>query len=378
LRSFLSAYVRPLKLKLVLNYKPYLLSTRNLAIVCTIAALIVFFDGKTSAATIDYSPPFKETSFYSTTISANNDLADIYYPRPSDVNSGNYSFPIVLLLQGALVDKSFYSDYASLVARYGFVVVVPNHFRPSPINPNSPPSLLSETSQIGAVLSQMAIENTKTTSPIASVVDTQRLGLLGHSFGGAVGLSVIGNNCGSYLCQQPFTRPKELLAGAFFGTNLRNPISNEFLPIANDGIAVALIQGDIDGVALPERAQSTFDKIQTPPKTLIAVTGANHFGITNVNNPAGANPDRNTATLNQAVGIETIARWSALFLRANMLKDRAAFDYIYSQGDGLDPNVSVTSVAVPEASSMAGLAMFGIVGLGYRWRKRKATLAGSK
>ncbi len=378
MRSFLIAYVRPLKLKLMLNYKRYFFSTKNLLIVCTIAALIVVFDGKTSAATIDYSPPFKETSFYSTTISANNDLADIYYPRPSDVNSGNYSFPIVLLLQGALVDKSFYSDYASLVARYGFVVVVPNHFRPSPINPNSPPSLLSETSQIGAVLSQMAIENTKTTSPIASVVDTQRLGLLGHSFGGAVGLSVIGNNCGSYLCQQPFTRPKELLAGAFFGTNLRNPISNEFLPIANDGIAVALIQGDIDGVALPERAQSTFDKIQTPPKTLIAVTGANHFGITNVNNPAGANPDRNTATLNQAVGIETIARWSALFLRANMLKDRAAFDYIYSQGDGLDPNVSVTSVAVPEASSMGGLAMFGIVGLGYRWRKRKATLAASK
>ncbi len=378
MRSFLIAYVRPLKLKLMLNYKPYFFSTKNLAIVCTIAALIVVFDGKTSAATIDYSPQFKETGVYSTTISANNDLADIYYPRPSDVNSGNYSFPIVLLLQGALVDKSFYSDYASLVARYGFVVVVPNHFRPSPINPNSPPSLLSETSQIGAVLSQMAIENTKTTSPIASVVDTQRLGLLGHSFGGAVGLSVIGNNCGSYLCQQPFTRPKELLAGAFFGANLRNPISNEFVPIANDGIAVALIQGDIDGVALPERAQSTFDKIQTPPKTLIAVTGANHFGITNVNNPAGANPDRNTATLNQAVGIETIARWSALFLRANILKDRAAFDYIYSQGDGLDPNVSVTSVAVPEASSMAGLAMFGIVGLGYRWRKRKGTLAGSK
>lgn len=336
-----------------MNFDPHFFYLKTLGIVCASAAFVVILCTKTSGTTIDYSPQFKETGFYSTTISTNNDLADIYYPKPSDINSGNYSFPIVLLLQGALVDKSFYSDYASLVARYGFVVVVPNHLRPSPFNPTSPPNLASETSQIAAVLSQMAIENTKPTSPIASVIDTQRLGLLGHSFGGAVGLSVIANKClpELYLCQEPFTRPKELLAGAFFGANLRNPIANEFVPIANDGIAVALIQGSIDGVALPERAQSTFDNIQTSPKALITVMGANHFGITNVNNPAGANPDRNTATLNRAVGIETIARWSALFLRANMLKDRAAFDYIYSQGDALDPNVRVTTVPAPEPSS---------------------------
>ena len=336
-----------------MNFYHHFFSVNTIVIFCASAAFVVIVCTKIFSTTINYSPQFKETGFYSTTISANNDLADIYYPKPSNINSGHYFFPIVLLLQGALVDKSFYSDYARLVARYGFVVVVPNHGRPLPINPNSPPSLLSETSQIAAVLSQMAIENTKPTSPIASVVDTQRLGLLGHSFGGAVGLSVIADKClpELYLCQEPFTRPKELLAGAFFGANLRNPIANEFVPIANDGIAVALIQGDIDGVAIPERAQSTFDKIQTPPKALITVMGANHFSITNVNNPAGANPERNTATLNRAVGIETIARWSALFLRANMLKDRAAFDYIYSQGDALDPNVRVTTVAAPKPSS---------------------------
>ncbi|MEG3880100.1 alpha/beta hydrolase, partial [Microcoleus sp. herbarium7] len=174
---------------------PHFRTAKRISTICAIAAFAVAFAIKASAATLDYSPPFNEVDRYSTTISANNDLADIYYPKSSELSSGKYSFSIVLLLQGALVDKSFYSDYASLVARYGFVVVVPNHFRPLPTNPSSPPSLLSETSQIGAVLSQMAVENTKPTSPIVGVVDTQRLGLLGHSFGGAVGLSAIANQC---------------------------------------------------------------------------------------------------------------------------------------------------------------------------------------
>ncbi|MEO9124922.1 MAG: alpha/beta hydrolase [Microcoleus sp.] len=357
-----------------MHLSSFFLSAPHIFIISAIAVVVaVAVGGKTYAATLDYSPKFDIADRYSTTISANNDLADIYYPKPSDLSSGNYSFPIALLLQGTLVDKSFYSDYASLVARYGFVVVVPNHLRPSPFNPSAPPNLAPETSQIAAVLSQMAIENTKPTSPIASVVDTQRLGLLGHSFGGAVGLSAIANQCLTelFLCREPFTQPKELLAGAFFGANLRNPITNEYVPISNDGIAVALIQGDSDGVALPERAQRTFDNIQTPPKVLIAVNNANHFSITNVDRPPGANPEPNTATLDRAVGIETIARWSALFLRANMLEDRFAYDYIYSQGDALDPNVSFTSVAVPKPSSLARLLMFGIAAFGDRWSKRK-------
>ena len=337
-----------------MNIKAIFISAKRIFIICAIAALAIALGGKTSTATIDYSPQFKEAARYSTTISANNDVADIYYPKPSDLKSGKYSFPIALLLQGALVDKSFYSDYASLVAQYGFVVVVPNHFRPLPVNPSAPPSLLSETSQIAAVLEQMAIENTKPTSPIVSVVDTKRLGLLGHSFGGAVGLLAIANQClrELFLCREPFTRPKELLASAFFGTNLRHPITDEFVPISNDNIAVALIQGDLDGVALPERAKRTFDNIQTPPKAAITLQGANHFAINNVNNPPGAQPDGNNPTLDQAVGIETIARWSALFLRANMLKDRVASDYIYSQGDALDPNVSLTSLRVKKPSSL--------------------------
>lgn len=329
-------------------------SSIRFPLACVSAAFTLTASNSAFAAKPNYSPQFNETSRYSTIISANGDLADVYYPNPPSLHTRRYAFPVALLLQGALVDKSFYSDYASQVARYGFVVVVPNHFRPFPNNPSAPPSLLAETSQIEAVLSQMKIENTKSTSPIAGIVDTKRLGLLGHSFGAAVGLSAIANQCLNFLCPKPFTRPKELLAGAFFGANLRDQVTNEFIPIPNGRISVELIQGDRDGVALPERAKRTFENIQRPPKALVTLRGANHFGITNVNNPTGARPDPIAPTLAQSVAVKTIARWSGLFLRSSLLNDQTASNYIYSLGDALDPNVSVNSVAVPEPCYTTG------------------------
>lgn len=112
------------------------------------------------------------------------------------------------------------------------------------------------------------------------------------------------------------------------------------------------------------RAQATYDQIQTPPKTLISILGANHYGITNTNNPSGSIPDTSIPTIAQDVSVETIARWSGLFLRASVLNDKAAFDYIYSTGDALDTNVSVISQGKPisEPSSILGLLILSVFG----------------
>jgi predicted dienelactone hydrolase len=68
-------------------------------------------------------PSYPRIARYTTTVSADGDPADIYYPvvpKPARVK-----FPIVLLLQGALVDKADYANFATQVARYGFIIVVP-------------------------------------------------------------------------------------------------------------------------------------------------------------------------------------------------------------------------------------------------------------
>jgi dienelactone hydrolase len=346
-----------------------MLDSKSIASIFT-TTLLTFSIGEATAATFNPNPLFKNFDRYETVISTNNDPADIYFPNPSDLDKGNYSFPVALLLQGALVDKSFYSEYASLIARYGFIVVVPNQER----TVAGFTELLVDTSQIDAVLSQTAQENNNSNSPIKGIVDTEKLGLLGHSFGGAVGLSAIANRCLFPFCEGSFERREELKAGAFYGTNLRDA-NNEFVPIDNSGIAVALLQSDRDGVALPFRAEATYNNIQTPPKALITVSGANHFGITNVNNPLGAQPDSLAPTIPQEVAIETIARWSGLFLRANMLGDRNAFNYVFNTGDASDVNVTVASEPIPpepipEPSPYMGFIVLGALGIASYYKKQ--------
>lgn len=310
-----------------------------LSITSASAALIICGIKETAKAEISSPVPlFKYVDSYTTKISANNDIADIYFPKPVDKKISKRAFPIALLLQGANVDKSHYSNFAKIVASYGFVVVVPNH----PGNrPKFGTGLFADTSQIDAVLAQMNLENKNPKSPVTNIVNTEKLGLLGHSLGGAVGISAIANLCLPVLCQGSFNRPKELLAGAFFGANLRNQTTQQFFPIHNSHIPVALLQGTIDSVALPFRAQATYEQIQNPPKTLINILGVNHYGINNTNNPTGARTDKSMPILDQNTSIETVARWSALFLRASLLQDKFALNYIYSTGDALDSNVTV-------------------------------------
>ncbi|MGB3296554.1 MAG: chlorophyllase [Phormidesmis sp.] len=318
-------------------------------------ALTIVHPNVAAASTLKLAPPYENFGSYTTANPVNGDVTDIYFPTLGDRSPAN-NLPAVLLLQGALVDKGFYSDYASQVARYGFAVAVPNHIQTVP---GLGDVLASDTTQVQTVLDQFVAESNNPASPLSGKVDTQKFGLLGHSLGGAVGLSVIGEICLFGFCPAPFERPEALKGGAFFGANLRDQ-SDIFLPIANDGVGIALIQGEQDGRALPINAERTFEQIQTPPKALITLGGVNHFGITTVNTPEGAIPDPNPQLVPQETSIETIARWSGLFLRGTVLDDKDALDYVFNTGAEADPIVvsveGERAEPIPEPVSLVGVA----------------------
>ncbi|WP_225895353.1 chlorophyllase [Leptolyngbya sp. NIES-2104] len=275
-------------------------------------------------------------------------------------NSNPDQLPIALMLQGALVDKADYSSYAEEVASYGFVVVVPNNERTLTAPPGSPEpyitGFLADQQQVTDVLAQMRIEDTDTNSPISGIVDTSKLGLLGHSFGGYAGLASIQDINDPAVSSGNYTRPSELKAGIFYGTNFQTPPSSRvFPPIDNQDIPVGLIAGTLDGVADLGEVASTYVKVQDPSKALITVEGANHYGITNQDSdrdsvcPTLDQATANGATL--AVSASQRGRWSGLFLRelrctgtcSHLLGDPGAFDYVYKTGGDLNPTVNVTS-----------------------------------
>lgn len=301
------------------------------------------------------APLFDEIETIETTIPTSGDPVDIYLPAASsdEINS----LPVALFLQGANVDKSNYSTFASVVASYGFAVVVPNNLRTIAAPPPAPSvtGFFPELPQVNEVFDYVRDPEV---SPIVDAIDPDKLVLLGHSFGGAVGLSALQGFCPFPFCPfGEFDRPDELVGAAFFGTDFK-PSSNigggPVPPIDNAGIPTALILGSNDGISLPAETQETFEQIQDPPKALVTVEGTNHFGITNENDPL--NPpttpaevppiiaDPNSQIIPQEVAIDTIATWSSLFLRATVLDDEAAFDFVFGGiGDNLDSNVSVIS-----------------------------------
>jgi predicted dienelactone hydrolase len=271
-------------------------------------------------------------SVYPTTV--HGDPADVYHPRLPR----HGRLPVALLLQGANVDKANYAGFARRVAAHGLAVVVPNHRRVV----MGQPGLFVTGEQAAWTVEWAAAEDARVDSPLRGALDPQTLLLLGHSFGGAAGLSLTTGLCTPPFCDAPTPAPPQLRAAAFYGTNFAVPGAPGIPPIANI-VPVALVQGSVDGIGSPANGLATFQALVKPPKLYVSVLGANHYGVTDGQNPAGARPDPSPQTLDQAASVAAAARWSAAWLRAQ-LGDPVAAAWVYRWGDVLDRTVTTQVV----------------------------------
>jgi dienelactone hydrolase len=243
---------------------------------------------------------------------------------------------MVILLQGFNVDKSQYRRFASRVCGYGFVVVVPNF--PGVFDLG----LLADTGMVEAVLDFLEAESGRAGSVLAGRVRVDRFGFFGHSFGGVGALHAGRDVCGPPFCSGGPGRPAGLRAVAAYGSDLADPIRGGPIPVIDNGdVAVAILRGSLDGISEEANVLETFDRVLNPPRFLITVLGANHFGLTEVSNPSGTVADAMAGTVDQGSSIETIGRWAGMFFRGTVLGDGAALSWVTEAGGDLDSGVGV-------------------------------------
>ena len=129
-----------------------------------------------------------------------------------------------------------------------------------------------------------------------------------------------------------------LRAAALVGTH--TSAMGVIMDFDTTGVPVAILTGDLDS-GFPE-IEDTYPTLE-PPRALMVIPGANHFGLTDVNEPPGANSDPNEQQIAQAVAVARFSHWAGLFLRAHILGDDVAHNLVHNTGG----NATVVIVSDP-------------------------------
>ncbi|MCX7943672.1 MAG: hypothetical protein N2746_04100 [Deltaproteobacteria bacterium] len=249
---------------------------------------------------------------YNLSFSTDNDEGDIYIPT----DTGTQFYPIILL-QGSDLSKDNYNKISELICNNGFIVVTFDHYKES----FSGKHLYAEQNATNKVYYKLLEISNLKDSILFGRMKKDKFILLGHSYGAACGLFMIGNECKWPFCSETYERPYQLSGGIFYGISLKSPFGEKYYQIKNDNIPILLIAGDNDGVIKYEHAEKTLASIQSQPKFLVKLKNANHYAINDENPPKGADADKNIQQLNQETGLEIISSLTTSFIIEYVIKE---------------------------------------------------------
>ena len=123
---------------------------------------------------------------------------------------------------------------------------MPDHIRVFPPGAPVPQAALTEASVLNDAFAHVVAEGANPGSEVFGLVDGSRLGVTGHSLGGAVALNIIGGICPPGLCTPGYmAAAPQLKAAALYALNFFSPppAPPAVMPIDTSAVPVALIQG---------------------------------------------------------------------------------------------------------------------------------------
>ena len=241
-------------------------------------------------------------------VTKNNQYFDVYFPT----NSSN--LPVIVLFQGGNVHSSFYSKYAARIASSGYAVYVGNRCTTFIVQYFIyPPASLGNKA-----LALAKEQNIDSSSALLGKLDTTKVGFLGHSLGGVVAIYAMNNICEFPFCDSEYSFMSEVKGGIFYGSGLGSNFNKSRYFVnqtTGKGIPVGYIQGTLDGANKPATGRASYEN-SIATKVYFSADGMNHYGITDSNNPFGANPETNSPTIAQSDSISKLSQSTILFLDA--------------------------------------------------------------
>ena len=193
--------------------------------------------------------------------------------------------------QSVVVGKAAYSQFATKMAKYGYVVAVME----------KPVKFLNLNAAIPDDVKRTMDFVQSEQSPVQGVVDMNVTILSGHSFGAATALYTLVGKCNPMFCGQGIEmgsnytdvlRPPEIKAAVLYGGSVfqvqPGPTSDYLREklFTNDGIPILLFWGFGDKAVHNEWDGELMDiasyEQMTPPKYMLVEDGINHDSIANM------------------------------------------------------------------------------------------------
>lgn len=256
-------------------------------------------------------------------------LAQVYYPALQEgmsgimkagVASSRAPFPVIAFGHGYMQPVDSYAPLLRHLASHGFVVVAPHSFEHNPF-----PSHAQFGADLNASLNAMVAQTGDAGSPFYGKLDTQRIGVMGHSMGGGAALLALSVNASIdaiSVWAVVDTRPSAVGA------------------VAGDTTPMQWIAASDDGI-VPADQRELWRSVNAPaPMQIPVIAGGAHCGFQSQSAFAlfcdrGALPKAEQIYITQRL----LTDWFALYLR----DDQSRFERVWAQPAELSPLVSVTT-----------------------------------
>lgn len=225
-------------------------------------------------------------------------------PGPDQYAFVDYYIPLdegthtsIIILQGAGIDKQQYSTLSQKLSKEGYLVGIAEFH-----------SMLGQN-----YISQRVFDGVWSDIQMNDQTKHRHNGkvfVLGHSFGGVSATNIAKGICTFPVCNGPYKMNPSLIGAIVYGYR-RTGGHHQFL------VPILVAVGDQDSY---QQTKSYYDHISSP-KALLTLKGANHYGITNVNNPKGAKADPIHPSMSQDQSTSELSFWISRFIRAHSKGD---------------------------------------------------------